>query len=84
MEVRSANRGRGDFYNRVRRLFDFRIGNRIHSDVVFAVPAECSHRSTCFGLFAFVDAEQDRIAALSALTRNLLSSSHVYRGLRQL
>src|SRR5271165_6427635 len=39
MEVRSADRGRGDLDNRVCWFLNLRIGNRINADVVFAVPA---------------------------------------------
>ena len=50
MEVRSADRGRGDLDNRVCWFLNLRIGNRINADVVFAVPAECSHSNIFFKL----------------------------------
>ncbi len=43
MQIRPADRGGGDFDDRVRRFLNHRIGNRINADVRFAVPAECSH-----------------------------------------
>ena len=62
-------------FNRVRWFLDFLIGYRINSDIVFAVPAECSHRSMLFGVFAFVDAEHDTITPFSAPTRDYLAAA---------
>ena len=44
VQVRAANCGRGDFDDRVRRFLNGWIGNCIDAHVMFAVPAECSHR----------------------------------------
>src|ERR1700748_3621061 len=46
MEVRAANRGRGDLDYRVRRLLDLGIGNRINSNIVFAMPAKSFHEKS--------------------------------------
>ena len=43
MEVRATDRGGGDFDDCVRRFLDHRIGNCVDANVVFTVPAECSH-----------------------------------------
>ena len=50
MEVRSANRGRGDLDNRVCRFLNLGIGNRIDADVVFTMPTECSNSNIFFKL----------------------------------
>jgi hypothetical protein len=44
MKIRSANRGGSDLDNHVGRFLDLGIRNRIHSDIVFAVPTKCSHK----------------------------------------
>ena len=68
MEVRSANRGRGDLDNRVRRLSDLGIRNRIYPDVVFAVPAECSHSNISFKLLTTYRFADPRARSVTAVT----------------
>ena len=84
--------------NRVCKFLDLGIGSRINSDVVFAVPAECSDGLSFFSLWlsAFVDPEGDMLARhqqvkgyQSIRKKNhrdpipqLLRSCHIYCGTR--
>jgi hypothetical protein len=44
VQVRAADRGRGDADDRVGRVLDRRIGDLVDADVAFAVEGECLHR----------------------------------------
>jgi hypothetical protein len=43
VKVRAADRTRGDLDDRVPRVVDLRIRNRVHPDVAFSVPAQRAH-----------------------------------------
>src|SRR6476646_3526855 len=43
VQVGSADPGRRDAHDRVRRIFDLRIGDRVDADVTLAVPGHCLH-----------------------------------------
>jgi hypothetical protein len=43
VQVRGADRGRGDLDDRVGRFLDTRIWNLDHRDVPLALPGKCSH-----------------------------------------
>jgi hypothetical protein len=45
VQVRAAQRGRGDLDDRVRRLLDPRVGDLADPHVVDALPGDCLHRS---------------------------------------
>jgi hypothetical protein len=51
MQIRPANRGRGDLDNHVCWLLDLWVGDPIHPDVVFSVPTKGSHNIFLFGFF---------------------------------
>ncbi|MNS50349.1 hypothetical protein D3C72_829940 [compost metagenome] len=43
VEVRAADGGGGDLDDGVPRIDDLGIGDRVHPNVVFAVPGQCAH-----------------------------------------
>src|SRR4051794_987289 len=46
MQIGAADRARGDADNRIRLRQDLRVGNRLDSHIVFAVPAISSHEDS--------------------------------------
>ncbi|MNR20584.1 hypothetical protein D3C85_1374340 [compost metagenome] len=43
VEVRAADGGGGDLDDGVARIDDLGIGDRVHPNIVFAVPGQCAH-----------------------------------------
>jgi hypothetical protein len=43
MKVGTADRAGSDLDDRVARMLNFRVRNRVYPDVTFSVPAECAH-----------------------------------------
>jgi hypothetical protein len=43
MKVGTTDRASGDLDDRISRMLDLGVGNRVNANVAFAVPTECAH-----------------------------------------